>query len=152
MTGILPDKIRLAKDYVTRASVAFDLWMIVPDTARGVRPATRARPNPQRRRSLSAVGPCHNRPGVPERRGATLRHVAISFRRACRRGHHSELGCKGGAQMNRKRLAGAVLMSLVISLPVGQPRAQGVDLPVFEVDPSWPTLPDDWVLGQVASV
>ena len=56
--------------------------------------------------------------------------------------------------MNRKRLAGAVLMSLVITLPVDQPRAQGpdVDLPVFEVEPSWPMLPNDWVLGQVASV
>ena len=56
--------------------------------------------------------------------------------------------------MNRKRLAGAVLMSLVITLPVDRPRAQGpdVDLPVFEVEPSWPMLPNDWVLGQVASV
>lgn len=56
--------------------------------------------------------------------------------------------------MNGKRLAGAVLMSLVITLPVDQPLAQGpdVDLPVFEVEPSWPMLPNDWVLGQVASV
>ena len=25
-------------------------------------------------------------------------------------------------------------------------------VPQFEVDPSWPTLPNDWVLGSVASV
>ena len=28
----------------------------------------------------------------------------------------------------------------------------GGEMPTFEVDPGWPTIPDGWVLGQVASV
>ena len=55
VTGILPDKIRLAKDYVARASVAFDLRMIV--------------------RTLRAV--CDRRPaGVP------IRSVAGRYRQS----------------------------------------------------------------------
>ena len=30
--------------------------------------------------------------------------------------------------------------------------AQGSGVPQFEVDPSWPGIPNDWVLGQVSSV
>ena len=32
------------------------------------------------------------------------------------------------------------------------PGSTGGELPTFEVDPDWPTIPDGWVLGQVASV
>ena len=32
------------------------------------------------------------------------------------------------------------------------PGLTGGELPTFEVDPDWPTIPDGWVLGQVASV
>ena len=28
--------------------------------------------------------------------------------------------------------------------------AAGSEVPTFEVDPDWPTIPDGWVLGQVA--
>ena len=63
--------------------------------------------------------------------------------------------------MNRK-LIGFSLMALLIAACGGQPTADpepGVPIveedrgvPTFAVDPSWPTLPNDWVLGQVSSV
>ena len=30
--------------------------------------------------------------------------------------------------------------------------AQITEVPLFEVDPDWPTIPNDWILGLVASV
>ena len=55
--------------------------------------------------------------------------------------------------MTWTRPAHIVLMRLLVAVSaLGVAHAQQVDLPVFEVDPSWPTIPNDWVLGQVASV
>ena len=55
--------------------------------------------------------------------------------------------------MTWTRPAHIVLMTLLVAVSaLGVAHAQQVDLPVFEVDPSWPTIPNDWVLGQVASV
>ncbi len=37
--------------------------------------------------------------------------------------------------------------------PAGQPRPDaGAETPRFRVDPFWPSLPDDWILGQAAGV
>jgi sugar lactone lactonase YvrE len=45
------------------------------------------------------------------------------------------------------------VVALLITAASGQPlRAQDRGVPKFEVDPSWPTLPNNWVLGQVSSV
>ena len=38
-------------------------------------------------------------------------------------------------------------IGLLSLLAVGAPQA-----PVFEVDPSWPTIPNNWVLGEVTSI
>ena len=55
--------------------------------------------------------------------------------------------------MRRTRPIHIVSMTLLIAVStLGSAHAQEVDVPVFEVDPSWPTIPHDWVLGQVASV
>ena len=55
--------------------------------------------------------------------------------------------------MSWKRLAGFSVMALLVSGSGSQPTlAQDRALPTFEVDPSWPTLPNNWVLGQVSSV
>ena len=48
-------------------------------------------------------------------------------------------------------LAAAVALAALF-LPVAPASAQDGGVPQFEVDPSWPRLPDGWVLGQVASV
>ncbi len=63
--------------------------------------------------------------------------------------------------MNRKTI-GFSLMAVLIAACGGEPTADpepGVPIveedrgvPTFVVDPSWPTLPNDWVLGQVSSV
>ena len=45
------------------------------------------------------------------------------------------------------------VVALLITESGGQSlRAQARGVPKFEVDPSWPTLPSNWVLGQVSSV
>ena len=56
-----------------------------------------------------------------------------------------------------RQLSCLVMMSLLVAA-VGcqpamdpEPAAESV-VPKFEVDPSWPMLPNDWVLGAVASV
>ena len=36
--------------------------------------------------------------------------------------------------------------------PAGQAEQAAADVPRFRVDPFWPTLPDDWMLGQAAGV
>ena len=36
--------------------------------------------------------------------------------------------------------------------PAGQAEQAAADIPRFRVDPFWPTLPDDWMLGQAAGV
>jgi DNA-binding beta-propeller fold protein YncE len=55
----------------------------------------------------------------------------------------------------------AVALTLVVSsvacVPNGEetlavPDSSAADVPTFEVDPTWPTIPDGWVLGAVASV
>ena len=59
----------------------------------------------------------------------------------------------------RRQLSCFVVMSLLIAAvgcqpapePEPEPAAERV-VPQFEVDPSWPMLPNDWVLGSVASV
>lgn len=49
--------------------------------------------------------------------------------------------------------AGVAVVALLVIAAGGQRAlAQGGGVPTFEVDPSWPALPNDWVLGQVASV
>ncbi|MDB5905806.1 MAG: hypothetical protein JWM26_4684 [Betaproteobacteria bacterium] len=47
-------------------------------------------------------------------------------------------------------LAGTVLLAACASAPSAQRQAR--EVPVFEVDPSWPRLPAKWVFGQVSSV
>ena len=55
--------------------------------------------------------------------------------------------------MTWTRPAHIVSMTLLVAVSaLGAAHAQEVDVPVFEVDPSWPSIPNDWVLGQVASV
>ena len=45
------------------------------------------------------------------------------------------------------------VIALLTTASGGQPSlAQEHDVPTFTVDPSWPDLPNNWVLGQVASV
>ncbi len=63
--------------------------------------------------------------------------------------------------MSRRQLSGfALTMLLVVAVacqpapepePEPEPMADRM-IPQFEVDPSWPPLPNDWVLGSVASV
>ena len=63
--------------------------------------------------------------------------------------------------MSQKQLFGSVSLSLLVTVvgcqsapePEAAPMAMAERLmPRFEVDPSWPMLPNDWVLGSVASV
>jgi DNA-binding beta-propeller fold protein YncE len=64
--------------------------------------------------------------------------------------------------MNATRISTyAVVGSVVIVLGAAQltipvaaqaPQAKAREIPKFEVDPSWPTLPSKWVWGQVSSV
>ena len=67
--------------------------------------------------------------------------------------------------MSQKQLFGSVSLSLLVTVvgcqsapePEAAPMAVAVAvaerlMPRFEVDPSWPMLPNDWVLGSVASV
>ena len=55
--------------------------------------------------------------------------------------------------MKRKLLAGITVASLALlaggRLTAANPSAKA---PRFEVDPSWPQLPNNWVLGEVGSV
>ena len=50
--------------------------------------------------------------------------------------------------------AGVAVVAAVATLPNRGAQAQsaGRRVPVFEVDPSWPKLPNNWVVGHVASV
>ncbi len=63
--------------------------------------------------------------------------------------------------MNRMLWVGAVLavtVAVIVALSRGgeevatAPDAALGEVPAFEVDPTWPTIPDGWVLGVVASV
>jgi DNA-binding beta-propeller fold protein YncE len=46
-----------------------------------------------------------------------------------------------------------ILAALLVSLGCGPAHAQStLRAPQFRVDPSWPTIPNDWVLGEVTSV
>ena len=63
--------------------------------------------------------------------------------------------------MNRRRLSGFVMMLLLVAAvgcqPAPEPEPEPAPMPEtvvpkFEVDPLWPALPNDWVLGSVASV
>ena len=51
--------------------------------------------------------------------------------------------------------AGVVVVATVATLSNDRTQAQTQTtsrVPVFEVDPTWPKLPNDWVVGHVASV
>ena len=65
--------------------------------------------------------------------------------------------------MGWTRLTGFSVVTLLVTACSGQPPvadnggeepavADDRGVPTFAVDPSWPTLPNDWVLGQVSSV
>ena len=55
--------------------------------------------------------------------------------------------------MSWTRLAGVPVLAVLITASGGQPTlAQDRGVPTFAVDPSWPALPTNWVLGQVSSV
>ena len=62
--------------------------------------------------------------------------------------------------MTRKVMPGFCLVGLVIAAGVSLPSrgtalaARGADkpAPTFEVDPAWPKLPNNWVLGEVTAV
>jgi len=47
-------------------------------------------------------------------------------------------------------VAVAVFATLVITPSAEQANSEGP--PTFEVDSAWPTIPDDWVLGEVTSI
>ena len=61
--------------------------------------------------------------------------------------------------MRRKVLAGLAVIFLIFAADVSQ-RALGraaapqssTQVPLFEVDPTWPQLPNNWVLGVTAAV
>jgi DNA-binding beta-propeller fold protein YncE len=55
-----------------------------------------------------------------------------------------------GVSIASLALAGTVLLAACASAPTAQRQAR--EVPVFEVDPSWPRLPAKWVFGQVSSV
>jgi hypothetical protein len=46
-------------------------------------------------------------------------------------------------------LVGGVML---LSDPVAARQAAAPRAPVFQVDPAWPTIPNDWVLGEVSSI
>ena len=63
--------------------------------------------------------------------------------------------------MTQTQLSGLVLMPLMVAAvgcqPAPEPEPEPAPIaemvvPQFEVEPSWPALPNDWVLGSVASV
>lgn len=65
--------------------------------------------------------------------------------------------------MSWTRQAGFPVLALLVTACGGQPTvaehggeeptvAEHPGVPTFAVDPSWPTMPNDWVLGQVSSV
>lgn len=62
--------------------------------------------------------------------------------------------------MMRKTAACFAALGLIVVLLVGQRELAGVGqrpgkspaMPVFQVDPAWPRLPNDWVMGIVSSV
>jgi DNA-binding beta-propeller fold protein YncE len=64
--------------------------------------------------------------------------------------------------MTRKMLAGLSVISLAILVGLSpwllgrtaaaQGSAPGVVVPKFQVDPTWPRLPNNWVLGEISSV
>lgn len=50
------------------------------------------------------------------------------------------------------RVIGTLSAALVISLPLSGVSAQQVKAPTFELDPNWPSIPNNWVLGEVTSI
>lgn len=55
--------------------------------------------------------------------------------------------------MGWKIVAGCSVVAVLMAVVGGQNAlAQNGDVPTFAVDPLWPSLPNGWVLGQVASV
>src|SRR3979409_113282 len=59
----------------------------------------------------------------------------------------------------RKMLAGLAVVAVIIANGMSQrpgrivvAQGSGGKVPVFEVDPSWPKLPNNWVTGHVSSV
>jgi len=59
--------------------------------------------------------------------------------------------------MTHKRLASAFVASVCIALVLAasaftRVTAQARQAPVFQVDPTWPALPNNWILGTVTSV
>ena len=51
----------------------------------------------------------------------------------------------------RRFLASVAVASIAVAAVVAQVKPAS-DVPRFKVDPSWPTIPNNWQLGQVASV
>ncbi len=58
--------------------------------------------------------------------------------------------------MQKKPVALSLAVTLLLALIgveiVGRAQPQNQAMPVFEVDPAWPALPNNWVLGVVSSV
>src|SRR5688500_20121191 len=77
--------------------------------------------------------------------GFILRKVKNEARRDFRR------GC---AMKTRKGIAVALSALAMVAWGPGRPLAQAPahDVPKFQVDPTWPKIPNNWQLGQVASV
>src|SRR6185295_11053969 len=46
----------------------------------------------------------------------------------------------------------AATIALAISLLVPAIHAQQLKAPAFELDPKWPSIPNNWVLGEVTSI
>src|SRR6187399_2063773 len=49
-------------------------------------------------------------------------------------------------------VAGVAVMVSAATLSNGDAQAQARRMPAFEVDPAWPKLPNNWLMGHVASV
>src|SRR5262245_49711129 len=52
----------------------------------------------------------------------------------------------------RRHVAVLVVAAAWLGHAGTEPRAAGQQMPVFEVDPSWPKIPNNWTIGHVSSV
>jgi len=53
---------------------------------------------------------------------------------------------------SRRRVSAAVILALPLCIGLEANAQSDASPPRFEADPSWPTIPNDWVLGEVTSV
>ena len=90
--------------------------------------------------------------------------LAVPPARRPRAGGGAQMVCcavQGGAHMKWTTLIGASLLAFATvacggpadePMPEPEAEASGPSYPLFELDPNWPALPNDWVTGEVSSV